>query len=88
MGISDASLRHRAVQIAAELPSDPELACQVLKYAQEVVDNFMRPRMPQDAKILAHPALVAASPKSRSLAPESPSAAPYQSQSVVIPGTA
>ena len=88
MGISDASLRHRAVQIAAELPSDPELACRVLKYAQEVVDNFLRPRLPPDAKILVHPALAASSPNFLASATDSPSASPYQSQSVVIPGTA
>lgn len=85
--ISDATLRHRAVQIAAELPSDPDTACQVLKYVQEIVDNFCRPRIAVGAEILSYPTLVSNSPRERASATDSPSVTPYQSHSVLKPGT-
>lgn len=88
MAISDASLRHRAVQIVAELPSDPASAELVLFYAQQIVDNFLRPTMPRDAKRRAYPALASVSPNFLSSATDRPSGTPYQSQSVVKPGTA
>ena len=88
MGISDASLRHRAVQIVAELPSDPASAELVLFYARQIVDNFLRPRMTMDAKKRGHPALALVSPNFLSSATDRPSGTPYQSQSVVKPGTA
>lgn len=87
-GISDTLLRHRAIQLVAELPSDPDAALLVLKYAQDVVNGFMRPRMPRDAKIVRHPALVPSSPNLRASATDNPSEVPYHSQSVVTPGTA
>lgn len=86
--ISDATLRHRAVQIAAELPSDPDAAFQVLKYAREVVESFFRPRIAVGAEILTYPALVSTSSSERASATDSPSGTPYQSQSVLKPGTA
>lgn len=86
--ISDATLRHRAVQIAAELPSDPDAACKVLKYARELVDNFMRPERPAGASMLDYPALVSTSSNKRASATDNPPSTPYQSQSVVRPGTA
>lgn len=88
MAISDASLRHRAVQIASQLPSDPSDAARVLKYVQEIVDNFIRPGKPTGAKIVSYPALVPISPNLRASASGSPSETPNQSQSVVKPSTA
>lgn len=87
MGISDASLRHRAVQIAGQLPSSPVEAAKVLKYVQELVDNFIRPETGAGAKIVNYPALVPISPNSRASLSERPSEAPNQSQSVVKPST-
>lgn len=35
-------LKRQAVQIAAQLPDDPEQAIQVLGYAKEIVEKFLR----------------------------------------------
>ncbi len=87
MDPSDAVLRHRAVQIASHLPSDPVSARAVLEYAMEIVDKFFAPGMPTGAKKQTYPTLVAASFNFRSSATESPSVTPYQSQSVDKPST-
>lgn len=87
MEISDALLRHRAVQIASNLPSDPICAKVVLEYALEIVEKFFAPEMPAGAKRPAYPTLVPTSLNFRSSATESPSETPYQSQSVDKPST-
>lgn len=87
MGISDASLRHRAVQLASQLPSDPTQADLVLKYVREIVDGFIRPGMAAGALKPRYPTLVPISPNLRASASGSPEASPNQSQSVVKPST-
>lgn len=37
-------LKRQALQLAAQLPDDPDLAAQVLAYAHELIEDFVRVR--------------------------------------------
>lgn len=41
MSDNDAFCRRLAIQIVSQLPDDPAAAAAVLRYANEVVDNFL-----------------------------------------------
>ena len=87
---NDAWLRRHAVMIASQLPEDPNDAERVLELALELVNGFMRPHagpeMAQD-RVLAFRGLPA-SPNRSASSSVNPTGSPYQSQSVVKPGTA
>src|SRR5688500_18281815 len=85
---SDHWLRRLAVQVVAQLPANPDEASQVLRYAQDVVDNFMRlgsPPGPHQVLPFSEPVGRAPSDFASSTGSQEPS--PNQSQSVVKPGT-
>ena len=51
--MSEVWIRRLAVQIAAQLPENPDDAGQVLRFAQEIVETYMRDRAPQaQARVL------------------------------------
>ena len=42
--MDEAGLRRHAIQIAAQLPDNPEDARRVLRYTRELVDRFLDPK--------------------------------------------
>ena len=44
--------RRHAVQIAAQLPDDPQDAIAVLDHAKSLVEKFLAPRAPQDGSVV------------------------------------
>lgn len=71
--------RRHAIQLAAQLPEHPEDALAVLRYATELVEQFLAPSYPQEAQgrpVVAFRRTGASSPRERAISSVSPSALP------------
>jgi hypothetical protein len=49
----DAWRRRQAIQIAAQLPEEPEDALAILEHAKDLVEKFLSPRDAQEGSVVA-----------------------------------